>query len=182
MKEEEVRVPEKLKNVAAEAHSVRLQWRSGGKGCCLFRGLLRPSVRGTTDAKARVECVCLTHHEMWLGQYPSELFSLVVLWVAGDLFQYLKTQRQKRASQEFVFKPQFFFFFTPKSHTGIQSRLSTALYLLHLGQRTESDPTTSQPPPRRLLPHLHGQCETNFGRHSASQGERSFAPPPALLT
>lgn len=30
---------------------------------------------------------------MWLGQYPSEFFSFVVLWVAGDLFQYLRTQR-----------------------------------------------------------------------------------------
>ena len=43
------------------------------------------------------ECMCvffLTHHEMRLGQYPSEFFSFVVLWVAGDLFQYL-TQREK---------------------------------------------------------------------------------------
>lgn len=49
---------------------------------CLLGGLPRRSERG--------DGYFLTHHEMWLRQYPPEFFSFVVLWVAGDLFQYLK--------------------------------------------------------------------------------------------
>lgn len=44
-------------------------------------------------------CVCgiffPTHHEMWLGYYPSEFLSFVLLWVARDLFQYLRKHREK---------------------------------------------------------------------------------------
>lgn len=34
--------------------------------------------------------VCaFTHHKVRLGQYPSELLGVVVVWVTRDLFQYL---------------------------------------------------------------------------------------------
>ena len=44
--------------------------------------------------------VSFTHHEMWLGQYPPEFLSVVVLWVAGDFFQYLEDEREKYHSEQ----------------------------------------------------------------------------------
>lgn len=69
--------------------------------CYIFnaslKGLVHISVRNGHEKL--LMCVCgifsPTHHEMWLGYYPSEFLSFVLLWVARDLFQYLRKHREK---------------------------------------------------------------------------------------
>lgn len=62
-----------------------------------LKGLVHISVRNGHENL--LMCVCgiffPTHHEMWLGYYPSEFLSFVLLWVARDLFQYLRKHREK---------------------------------------------------------------------------------------
>lgn len=110
-------------------------------------------------------CVCgiffPTHHEMWLGYYPSEFLSFVLLWVARDLFQYLRKHREKSliyASVALLYA---------------QIPPSNATWPL---QRRQRRPTTLTVPLQHHL-LMRDQLWTPL---SKSRIWSSFAPPPAL--
>lgn len=111
--------------------------------------------------RASVVGVFLTHHKMWLGQYPPEFFSFMVLWVAGDLFQYLQNRRKRKSITRVCFKPQELFF-TPIAHT----------YCTNLGPHLESDPNNLTVP-SQTASYNSTASKTNIKRRSTSQGSQS---------
>ena len=127
---------------------------------------------------------------MRLGQYPSEFFSFVVLWVAGDFFQDLKTWTEEQSIKDHVFLTQQFFGLTA------ESTLIPAAPCCTCRQRMESEPTNlpgppTSPPPLQTPPdtascnftaNVTPRPRTSGHRDSSASSSRLLPPPPALWT